>query len=64
MQNHKCIKHCAKICLLDSQIMLMEKRGYNTRVYPEVSGLDAWSKNCKQYSSLPLGTVVSFFESV
>jgi len=37
----------------------------NTRVYPEVSGLAAWSQNCKWYSSLPLGAVVSLFcESV
>jgi hypothetical protein len=32
------------------------------RVYPKVSGL---SENCKWYSSLPLGAVVSlFYESV
>jgi hypothetical protein len=36
-----------------------------TWVYPEVSGLAAWSKNCKWYSSLPLDAVVSLFcESV
>jgi hypothetical protein len=35
------------------------------RVYPKVSGLAAWSENCKWYSSLPLGAVVSLFrESV
>jgi hypothetical protein len=34
-------------------------------VYPKVSGLAAWSENCKWYSSLPLGAVVSlFYESV
>jgi hypothetical protein len=32
-----------------------------TRVYPKVSGLAAWSENCKWYSSLPLGAVVSLF---
>jgi hypothetical protein len=32
-----------------------------TRVYPIVSGLAAWSENCKWYSSLPLGAVVSLF---
>jgi hypothetical protein len=38
---------------------------YNTRVYPKVSGLAAWSENCKWYSSVPLGAVVSLFcESV
>jgi hypothetical protein len=35
------------------------------RDYPKVSGLAAWSENCKWYSSLPLGAVVSLFcESV
>jgi hypothetical protein len=34
-------------------------------VYPKVSGLAAWSENCKWHSSLPLGAVVSLFsESV
>jgi hypothetical protein len=36
-----------------------------TRVYPKVSGLAAWSENCKWYSSLPLDAVVlPFYESV
>jgi hypothetical protein len=36
-----------------------------TSVYPKVSGLAAWSENCKWYSFLPLGAVVSLFcESV
>jgi hypothetical protein len=36
-----------------------------TRVYPKVFGLAAWSQNCKWYSSLTLGAVVSLFcESV
>jgi hypothetical protein len=41
-------------------------QGYtHVRVYPYVSGLAAWNENCKQYSSLPLGAVVSLFsESV
>jgi hypothetical protein len=30
-----------------------------TKVYPNVSGLAAWSEKCKWYSSLPLGVVVS-----
>jgi hypothetical protein len=35
------------------------------RVYPKVSGLAAWSENCKWYSSLPLGAIVLLFcESV
>jgi hypothetical protein len=29
------------------------------RVYPKVSGLAAWSENCKWYSSLPVDAVVS-----
>jgi hypothetical protein len=33
------------------------------RVYPKVSKLAAWSENCKWYSSLPLGAVVSLFVS-
>jgi hypothetical protein len=36
-------------------------RRRHTRVHPEVSGLAAWSENCKWYSSLPLGAVVSLF---
>jgi hypothetical protein len=32
-----------------------------TRVYPKIFGLAAWSENCKWYSSLPLGAVVSLF---
>jgi hypothetical protein len=31
------------------------------RVHPKVSGVAAWSKNCKWYSSLALGAVVSLF---
>jgi hypothetical protein len=36
-----------------------------TRLYQKISGLAASSENCKWYSSLPLGAVVSLFcESV
>jgi len=35
--------------------------GRYTRVYPEVSGLATWSENCKWYSSVSLGAVVSLF---
>jgi len=31
------------------------------RVYPKVSGLAAWIKNCKWYSSLQLSAVLSLF---
>jgi hypothetical protein len=35
------------------------------RVYPEASGMAAWSENCKWYRSLPLDAIVSLFcESV
>jgi hypothetical protein len=41
------------------------KQVMHLNMYPEVSGLAAWSGNCKWYSSLPLGAVVSLFcESV
>jgi hypothetical protein len=33
------------------------------RVCPKVDGLAAWSENCKWYSSLPLGAVLSLFLS-
>jgi hypothetical protein len=31
----------------------------NSRVYPKASGLATWIENCKWYSSLPLGAVLS-----
>jgi len=40
-------------------IYLIETEWTGTRMYPKVSGLATWSKNCKWYSSLPLGAVVS-----
>jgi hypothetical protein len=37
----------------------------HSMMYPEVSGLAAWSENCKWYSSLLLDAVVPLFcESV
>jgi hypothetical protein len=33
----------------------------DTMVYPKVSGLAAWSGNCKWYSSLPVDAVVLLF---
>jgi hypothetical protein len=38
-----------------------KKKNYDTRVYPKVSRLAAWSDSCKWYSSLPLGAVISLF---
>jgi hypothetical protein len=44
----------------DRRIFLerQNEQGFYTRVYPKVSGLAAWSENCKWYSFLPLGVVV------
>jgi len=57
--------------LLKSQVSLNSVNGsngvaktwkiMNTRVYPKVSGMAAWSENCKWHSSLPVGAVVSLF---
>jgi hypothetical protein len=45
--------------------VLSSQSGGSTRAYPKVSGLTAWSENCKWYSSLLPGVVVSLFcESV
>jgi hypothetical protein len=50
----------AHLILPDSLVrtILSEKL---TRLYPEVSGVTAWIDNCKWYSSLPLGAIVSLF---
>jgi hypothetical protein len=45
----------------DDECQQFFKIGEPTRVYPKLSGLDAWSENFKWYSSLPLGAVVSLF---
>jgi hypothetical protein len=46
------------------RVKLREEQMY-TKVYPKVSGLAACNANCKRYSSLPSGAVVSLFcESV
>jgi hypothetical protein len=45
-----------------SKLAEVGKKGH-TRVYPEVSRLAAWSKNCKLYGSLPLHAVVLLFWS-
>jgi hypothetical protein len=50
---------------MEEQLDFTQMLPYHTRVHPKVSGLAAWSENCKWYSSLPLGAVVSLFrESV
>jgi len=40
-------------------IMLVFLFKQSTRVWPKGYGLPAWRQNCKWYSSLPLGGVVS-----
>jgi hypothetical protein len=65
---------CSRNTWFESRLVL-DVRGFHnpfeaepcsiTRVYPKVSGLAAWSENCKGYRSLPLGAVVSLtYESV
>jgi hypothetical protein len=39
----------------------MKLNAIDMKLDPKVSGLAAWSENCKWYSSLPLGAVVSLF---
>jgi hypothetical protein len=49
----------------DSKQISYETTRMHPRVYRKVSGLTAWSDNCKWYSSLPLVVVVSLLcESV
>jgi hypothetical protein len=49
-------------CCSSNFVMLLV---YNKRVYLNVSGLAAWSENCKWDSSLPVGAFVSLlYESV
>jgi hypothetical protein len=49
--------HTYVLCILNIYTYI------HTRAYPNVSGLAAWSENCKWYSSLPLGAIVSLFVS-
>jgi hypothetical protein len=50
------------VCLCNNRSLLMSACALvYMRVYPKVSGLATWRKNCKWYSSLPLGAVVSLF---
>jgi hypothetical protein len=50
-------------CFSPSEVKLQGREAQHslpsTRVYPQVSGLAAWSENCKWYSSLSLCAVVS-----
>jgi hypothetical protein len=63
------IIYCFHVCdngyVYSSLINLQTRARARASVYPKVSGLVAWSENCKWYSSLPLDAVVSLFcESV
>jgi len=50
-------KHCVPFPNCTDQV--------NAKVYPKVSGLAAWSEDCKWYSSLLLGAVIpKFCESI
>jgi hypothetical protein len=52
-------------CMQNNLATIIQQYLAHTRVYLTVSGLAAWSENCKWYSSLPLCAVVSLFcESV
>jgi MCP family monocarboxylic acid transporter-like MFS transporter 10 len=61
-----CIDNFSSICQFKLHLQLHIRSDRNKmEPDPEVSGLAAWSKNCKCCSSLPLGAVVSLFcESV
>jgi hypothetical protein len=66
-QQNSCLPYPPTSNILRSLARLQEAISH-TRLkknIPEVSGLAAWSEDCKWYSSLPLGAVVSLFcESV
>jgi hypothetical protein len=47
--------------LTDPPFIIIFFHSHYTRLCPKVSGLAAWSENCKWYSSLQLGAVVSLF---
>jgi len=54
---HACMCVCARARVVFSLITLY------MRVYPEVSGLAAWSKICKWYNYLPLDQLYRYFMS-
>jgi hypothetical protein len=73
MQEQGKLNDWCRIWKTNNKLYLSRRRGqrrrprasfwWHTRVYPKVSGLPAWSENCKWYCSLPLGAVVSLFVS-
>jgi hypothetical protein len=72
--DRRCLLTCIiliPMCVVREGMALASKESLHwkmlehTRVYTKVPGLAAWSENCKLYSSLPLGSIVSLFcESV
>jgi hypothetical protein len=53
----------ALACKFPNSLFQILNNGWprHTRAYPKVSGLSAWTEDCKWYSSLPLGAVVSLY---
>jgi hypothetical protein len=49
------------VMFLCTSSLLCYEQQLRDETYPKVSGPAAWSENCKWYSSLPLGAVVSLF---
>jgi hypothetical protein len=63
--SNPCLLNCIEAHEIKDAVKVGLALNKITRLYPEVSGLASWSENCKWYSSLPLGAVVSlFYESV
>jgi len=55
-----CVRACMCVCELNTfKLFHSTRRTAGTTTYPKVSGLSTCSENCKWYSSLPLGAVVS-----
>jgi hypothetical protein len=54
-----------KLTFTEFSFISLKQGGKCTSMYPKVSGLAAWSENCKCYVSLPLGKVASLlYESI
>jgi hypothetical protein len=47
------LAHTSNCCVFFLSVLYNNLCGVHMRVYPKASGLAAWSKNCKWYSSLP-----------
>jgi protocadherin-16/23 len=65
-QNTSYVVHLSENAPIGMEVVQVRSHNFlphmYTWVYPKVSGLTAWrSENCKWFSSLPLGAVVSLF---